>query len=231
MAKKRMFRLDVLETDAFMEMPLSTQALYFHLNLRADDDGFVGNPKMITRNVGATVDDLNVLIAKRFLLTFEDGVIVIKHWRLHNSLSQNRYQETKYLEDKAELLIKYNGSYSFSSGKPIDDTHYIEAGKRQTVQRRVLDEPKTSLDKNRKEEISIEEVRIEEPKRFQKPTLEEVKAYCLERGNTVDPDRWFSYYEANGWKVGKEKMKNWKAAVRYWETKEKKAQSFEEMFK
>lgn len=229
MAKKRMFRLDVLETDAFMEMPLSTQALYFHLNLRADDDGFVGNPKMITRNVGATIDDLNVLIAKRFLLTFEDGVIVIKHWRLHNSLSQNRYQETKYLEDKAELLIKDNGSYSFNSGKPIDDTRYIEAGKRQTVQRRVLDEPKTSLDKNRKEEISIEEVRTEELKRFQKPTIEEISAYCLERNNSVDPQRFYDYYESVGWKVGKKPMKSWQACVRTWEQKDK-PQSFTEMF-
>lgn len=148
MAKKRMFRLDVLETDAFMDMPLTTQALYFHLNLRADDDGFVGNPKRIARVIGASLDDLNLLIAKKFVLTFEDGVIVIKHWRLHNNLTSNRYQETKFIEDKSFLKVKENGVYSFDHGEPIDDAHYIEVGKRETKQRRNKDETKTSLDKD-----------------------------------------------------------------------------------
>lgn len=161
MAKKRMFRLDVLETDAFMDMPLTTQALYFHLNLRADDDGFVGNPKRIARVIGASLDDLNLLIAKRFVLTFEDGVIVIKHWRLHNNLTSNRYQETKFIEDKSFLKIKDNGAYSFDHGEPIDDAHYIEVGKRETKQRRNKDETKTSLDKNSIEKDSIEKDSID----------------------------------------------------------------------
>ena len=161
MAKKRMFRLDVLETDAFMDMPLTTQALYFHLNLRADDDGFVANPKMITRNIGASMDDLNLLIAKRFVLLFEDGVIVIKHWRLHNNLTTNRYQETKFIEDKSFLLIKDNGAYSLDHGEPIDDTHYIEVGKRETRQRRATVSSKTAkdkirIDKNRLDKNSID---------------------------------------------------------------------------
>ena len=156
MAKKRMFRLDVLETDAFMDMPLTTQALYFHLNLRADDDGFVGNPKMITRNIGASMDDLKLLITKRFVLLFEDGVIVIKHWRLHNNLTSSRYTETKYLEDKARLFLKDNGSYSENEGNLIDDTHYIETGKRQTKQRRDIDETKTTLDKSSVDKNSID---------------------------------------------------------------------------
>lgn len=163
MAKKRMFRLDVLETDAFMEMPLTTQALYFHLCLRADDDGFVGNPRLITRTIGASVDDLKLLITKRFVLLFEDGVIVIKHWRLHNTLTANRYQETKYIEDKARLLIKENGAYSESDGISINDSKYVESGKRQTVQRQDIDNTKTSAEKKSKEEISIEKVSIDQP--------------------------------------------------------------------
>lgn len=147
MAKKRMFRLDVLETDAFMDMPLTTQALYFHLCMRADDDGFVGNPKMITRNIGASIDDLKLLITKRFALMFEDGVIVIKHWRLHNNLTSNRYQETKYIEHKDSLFLKDNGAYSETTGEKIDDSHYIAIGKRQTKQRRDIDEAKTTPDK------------------------------------------------------------------------------------
>lgn len=113
MAKKRMFSLGVLETDAFLDMPLSAQALYFHLSLRADDDGFIGNPKRITQNIGASLDDLRILIAKRFVLTFEDGVIVIKHWRMHNTIKKDRYTATNYSEDLNLLHIKENGAYTF----------------------------------------------------------------------------------------------------------------------
>ena len=113
MAKKRMFSLGVLDTDAFLDMPLSAQALYFHLSLRADDDGFIGNPKRITQNVGASLDDLRILIAKRFVLTFEDGVIVIKHWRMHNTIKKDRYTATNYAEDLKLLNIKENGAYTF----------------------------------------------------------------------------------------------------------------------
>ena len=163
MAQKRMFRLDVLETDAFMDMPLTSQALYFHLSLRADDDGFVGNPKRITKTIGASEDDLKLLIAKRFVILFEDGVIVIKHWRLHNSLSGNRYHETKYLEDKALLTIKGNGAYTLSGdGNKIDDSRYIAMGQRQTKDetktnnRRTIDETKTDAVKNSIDKDSID---------------------------------------------------------------------------
>ena len=108
-----MFSLGVLDTDAFLDMPLSAQALYFHLSLRADDDGFIGNPKRITQNVGASLDDLRILIAKRFVLTFEDGVIVIKHWRMHNTIKKDRYTATNYSEDLKLLNIKENGAYTF----------------------------------------------------------------------------------------------------------------------
>ena len=168
MAQKRMFRLDVLETDAFMDMPLTSQALYFHLGLRADDDGFVGNPKRITKSIGASEDDLKLLIAKKFVIIFEDGVIVIKHWRLHNSLSGNRYHETKYLEDKSMLTIKDNGSYTLSGdGNVIDDSRYIEMGQRQTKDeqktntRRTKDEHKTDAVKYSIDKNSIEENRID----------------------------------------------------------------------
>lgn len=114
MARKRMFRLDVLDTDAFLDMPLSTQALYFHLCLRADDDGFVGNPKRIAVVVGASLDDLKLLIAKRFVLAFEDGVIVIKHWRMHNTIQKDRYTPTKYQDDLNLLKLNGNSSYSLS---------------------------------------------------------------------------------------------------------------------
>lgn len=118
MAKKRMFSLGVLDTDAFMDMPLSAQALYFHLNLRADDDGFIGNPKRIVKLIGASEDDLRLLVAKRFVLTFEDGVIVIKHWRMHNAIRKDRYTQTNYYDDLISLKIKPNGSYTLNDIYP-----------------------------------------------------------------------------------------------------------------
>ena len=86
MAEKRMFARKIIDSDAFLEMPLSAQALYFHLNMRADDDGFVNNPKRITDYVNASVDDLKILLTKRFVIGFESGVIVIRHWKIHNTI-------------------------------------------------------------------------------------------------------------------------------------------------
>ena len=125
MASKRMFNMKIVDSDAFLDMPLSTQCLYFHLNMRADDDGFIGNPKRIKQLVGASDDDLKLLIAKRFIITFENGVIVIKHWRMHNTLSKQRYRETSYLDEKRSLKIKENGSYSMEDGQIIDDRKLV----------------------------------------------------------------------------------------------------------
>lgn len=147
----------VVDSDAFLDMPLSTQALYFHLNMRADDDGFVGNPKKIMRIIGASEDDLKLLIAKNFLLTFENGVIVIKHWRMHNTLSANRYHETNYVSEKGTLLLKSNGSYSLNEGEKIDDTKLIEMSKRQkTDNRRTIGEQKTDSDIDSDSDIDID---------------------------------------------------------------------------
>ncbi len=112
MATRRMISKEIIDTDAFMEMPLSSQALYFHLLMRADDDGFVGNPRKITRMVNAQEDDVKVLLSKRFIIAFESGVMVIKHWKIHNYIQNDRYHETKYLEEKKSLKTKDNGAYT-----------------------------------------------------------------------------------------------------------------------
>lgn len=114
MANKRMFTMKICDSDAFLDMPLSTQCLYFHLNMRADDDGFIGNPKRIQKTIGASEDDLKLLIAKRFVLAFEDGVIVIKHWRMHNTIQSDRYTPTVYQDEKECLMLKKNKSYSLA---------------------------------------------------------------------------------------------------------------------
>ena len=107
-----MFTMKIVDSDAFLDMPLSTQCLYFHLNMRADDDGFIGNPKKIMRMIGASEDDLKILLAKRFLIIFEDSVVVVKHWWMHNTLAKDRYHETSYTDEKALLRIKENKAYT-----------------------------------------------------------------------------------------------------------------------
>jgi hypothetical protein len=112
MAERRMFAKTIVTSDAFLDMPASSRCLYFLLGMVADDDGFVNNPKSIMRQAGSTADDLNLLIAKRFILTFQSGVVVIKHWCIHNTIQKDRYKETKYLEEKATLMLDDNRAYT-----------------------------------------------------------------------------------------------------------------------
>lgn len=112
MANKRMFSNAVIDSDAFLDMPLSAQALYFHLGLKADDDGFIGNPRRIRRNITASEDDLRLLVAKGFCLAFETGVFVIKDWLVHNTIRQDRYTPTIFVEEKKQLVITAGKTYS-----------------------------------------------------------------------------------------------------------------------
>lgn len=133
MAERRMFAKTIVDSDAFLEMPLSTQALYFHLSMRADDDGFINNPKKIMRMIGANDDDLKVLFTKKFILGFDSGVIVIKHWRLHNYIRSDRYKPTLYNEEMAKLIEKNNKVYTLDTvGIPSDipsDIPVVTTGK------------------------------------------------------------------------------------------------------
>lgn len=108
MAQRRMFSLKVIDTDMFLDMPLSTQALYFHLSMRADDDGFIGNHKKIMRMIGSSDDDMRILIAKQLIIPFETGVCVIKHWRVHNYIQKDRYNPTFYKVEKALIVANDN---------------------------------------------------------------------------------------------------------------------------
>lgn len=112
MAQRRMFSKDIVESGAFMEMPLSTQALYFHLGMNADDDGFISNAKIIVRMCGAAEDDMRLLLAKRFLLAFDNGVIVVKHWKINNYIRSDRYRPTLYQDEYQSLFLKQNLAYS-----------------------------------------------------------------------------------------------------------------------
>lgn len=115
MADRRMFSKQIIESDAFLSLRLSTQALYFHLCLSADDEGFINNPKRIAKNIGAKQSDINSLIEKRFVLSFDSGVIVIKHWRINNHMRKDRYNQTKCQDERDQIYIKENDSYTFDA--------------------------------------------------------------------------------------------------------------------
>ena len=203
MAERRMFAKTIIDSDAFIDMPLSTQALYFHLSMRADDDGFINNSRKIQRMIGASEDDLKLLFAKNFLIPFETGVVVIKHWKIHNYIRNDRYKETVYLEEKSQLETKENNGYTLKIDDGIPNGYQLETQVRLG---------KDSIDKN-----SIVIIDEKTTKKFKKPSLEEVKEYCQERNNNINAEHFIDYYDANGWKVGKNPMKDWKAAIRTWE--------------
>lgn len=209
---RRMFSDEITSTDAFLDLPKGSQLLYFHLGMSADDDGFVANPKMIMRVIGSSEDELKVLFAKKFLLAFDNGVCVVKHWRINNYIRKDIYKETKYIKEKSSLFIRENGSYSFNP----DNAILVPKGHFTIKDKEFVDAPYTDRT------LSIGKVRIgkvskDKSNTFKKPSLEEIREYCLERSNTVDPNRFFDFYESNGWLVGKNKMKDWKASVRTWE--------------
>ena len=158
MAEKRMFTQKIIDSDAFLEMPLSAQALYFHLNMRADDDGFVNNPKRVTKLVSASEDDLKILLVKRFIIGFASGVIVIKHWRMHNTLRQDRYHPTDYQDEFKQLGIKENKAYTDNPEKLLSKD--AESGRLPDWQpngNQMAPENRLGLDKSSKEEISNKE--------------------------------------------------------------------------
>ena len=112
MAERRMFAKTIIDSDAFLDMPVTSQLLYFHLSMRADDDGFINKPKTIMRICSCKDDDMKLLIAKKFIIPFETGIVVIKHWKIHNYIAKDRYKETKYKEEKASLEYDENNAYT-----------------------------------------------------------------------------------------------------------------------
>lgn len=130
-----MFAKTIIDSDAFLDMPMSARLLYYDLGMRADDDGFINSPKKIMRMIGASNDDVNILIARKFVIPFDSGVVVIKHWRINNYLRNDRYTETKYLEEKSNLEVDKNGSYTAKNntgipvGIPTVSTGKVRLGK------------------------------------------------------------------------------------------------------
>lgn len=204
MAERRMFTKKVTDSDAFIELPSSAQALYFHLNQGADDDGFNNQIQNAMFKSHATTDDLKVLMMKNFIIRFESGVIVIKHWRLHNTLRKDRYTPTNFQEEFKLLGIKDNGAYTLENNDGC-----------QLVAKRLPQYSigKVSIDKNNKEN--------NKKKNFIKPTLEQIQSFIKDNSLNVDANIFYDYYESNGWMVGKNKMKSYEATLRRWSRTQK----------
>ncbi len=230
MAERRMISKKVVDTDLFLDMPVSTRLLYYDLSVRADDDGFVASPKRITRMVGCSEDDLKLLVAKGYLIPFESGVCVIRDWKVHNYIPKDRYHETDYREEKSMLTESETGVYSLNGkntaclcdlSASVYSTDTVCIQDVSSTEYKPYTEVRLGKDKLGKDKIKKEGEKSPRAPRFTKPTVEEVRTYCQERNNSVDAERFVDYYEANGWKVGKSSMKDWKAAVRNWERRDK----------
>lgn len=208
MAERRMFAKTIIDSDAFLDMPMSARLLYYDLSMRADDDGFVNSPRKIMKFVGASNDDMNILIARKFVITFDSGVVVIKHWRIHNYIRKDTYKETNYKEEKAMLKYDENNAYTLTG-----QVEMIPETTPSTSRQRSVDEPSTQ-DRIGKDRIG----KVNKSRRFTPPTLEEVQAYVEERGNLIDAKKFFDYYETAGWKDSKgQPVKNWKQKAITWE--------------
>lgn len=180
-----MFTKKITDSDAFLDMPMSTQCLYFHLNMNADDDGFVNNPKKIQRMIGASDDDVRILLSKSFILCFDNGVIVIKHWRMHNTLRKDRYKATNYQEEFNTLGLKENGTYTWQpNGNQVATQYRLEENS--------LD--KDSKDKNNKHKYGeyknvllsdedMEKLKTEFPTDYEE-RIERLSSYMASKGTS-----------------------------------------------
>ena len=206
MAQRRMFSLKIIDTDAFLDMPATAQALYFHMAMRADDDGFVGAPKKIMRMTNAADDDYRVLLAKQFIIPFESGVCVIRHWRIHNYIQSDRYQETIYRDEKQALSTE-NGHYN------VADTLCIQNVSKTDTQVRL---GKVSIGKSSKSRADARHPKLDVPmnqKRYD--------SLCEKHGSDVVDDAIQSRLD---WETakGKQGAKDYAAAAANWLRNEEK---------
>lgn len=215
MAERRMFSKTIIDSDAFLDMPVTAQLLYFHLAMRADDDGFINKPKSIMRMCGCKDDDIKLLISKGFVIPFQAGIVVIRHWRVHNYIRKDTYTETKYQLEKSTLELSESLEYVQVRDECVTGSSQV----RDECVEGTATQVRLGKDRLGKDRLNI--YRGKNTKRFTPPTPEEVKKYCEERGNNVDAGRFVDFYTAKNWLIGKNKMKDWKAAVRTWERSEK----------
>lgn len=207
MARRRMFSLDVVDTDVFTDMAVSAQALYFHLGMHGDDDGFVSSPRKIAKSIGCNGDDLKLLIARGFIIPFESGVVVIRDWNTNNTLRNDRYHPTIYQTEKAEIQENDSGQYELVATLA---TKQLPSGNQM--------EPEHNITKLNLTKHNLESTADKPPRqRFQPPSEDEMIEYFVKKGSSEEEAKTcYNYYLSNGWKVGRNPMKNWAAAANSW---------------
>ena len=192
MAERRMFSKKIIDSDEFLDMPLKTQSLYFHLAMRADDDGFINNPKKLIRAIGASQSDLEMLIEKRFIIAFDSGILAIRHWKVHNYIAKDRYHTTMFVDEKKQLSCDENGAYMDEKEsvynpyttciQPVYKVYtQVRLGK-DSIDKDSIGEGsvvEVRLEKERLEEYSLGEVRLGE-ERIEKDRLEVVEGSVVE---------------------------------------------------
>lgn len=235
MAERRMFSKTIIDSDAFIDMPSTARLLYYDLSMRADDDGFINNPKKIIRMTGASVDDMNVLILRKFIIPFESGVVVIKHWKIHNYIQKDRYKETNYKEEKDMLLLDKNGAYALSGSLDTDCIQYVSKMDTECIQNVSKMDTQVRIGKDR---VRIDKDNIyNSPPKATKPARHKYGEYKnvllsdedIEKLKAEFPSDWqerierLSEYIASSGKS----YKNYLATIRNWAKRDKEKTSAE----
>lgn len=227
MAERRMFAKTIIDSDAFLELSMASQLLYFHLSMRADDDGFVNKPRSIMNMIGAKNDDMKALLEHKFLILFDSGVVVIKHWRIHNYIRKDTYHETKYKFEKSSLYLDENDAYSVNVQTAVTAPLQVR-DESVTSPSRVRDESLTQdrlgnskdIDRDRD---SVGEVKgsaptPDTPVALNPPTPVDINDYLVQQGlPRIDAVKFVSIYQAKGWKLaGGVPMMDWHPKAEQW---------------
>lgn len=237
MANKRMFSMEVVDTDRFLDLPASTQLLYFHLGMRADDDGFVSSPRKIARTVNCSIDDLNILVLKGFIIPFKSGICVIVDWKLNNEFKRDRFHPTVY-QDEFKMLGIENRRYFLLDAGCIQsgykaETSWIQDGdgtetESNLIYSNLIYSSRSSLPHAREgyqmpnvQQPSDNQLTTEDERRLQQPfpapVFDSVKEYAQEQGaSDEEAKKFFDYNAARGWLVSGKPVADWKALFRSW---------------
>ena len=212
MAERRMFSKTIIDSDMFLDMSMSAQCLYFHLGMRADDDGFVNNPNRIMRIVGASSNDMSDLVTKRLIIPFDSGVLVIKHWKIHNGIQKDRYKPTVNVNEMDLLVLGRNKEYYLKSEMETN-----------CIQNVSMLETQVSLDKSSLDKVSQNE------DTNQPLSVIEVEEYCHSKGYRINAAKFFNHYEAQGWKMGNGlPVRSWKALLAKWQDNDSESSHMDE---
>lgn len=207
MAERRMFSKEIIDSDAFLDMPVSTQNLYFHLGMRADDQGFVNSPNKIMNTCKASKNDIDLLILKSFIIPFESGVVVIKHWLINNLIRADRLKPTRYQEEYSQLNVKNNDAYSLTSHDFVNQVS-TKCQPNDRVGKDSIGKDNILTDNAHTREYSTTNDKV--------PSFSDVSEFIYKENLNIDPQRFYDYYSELNWKINGEEIESWRAVAVSW---------------